>query len=137
MPENNEDDNYSSLLNMNFFQEKSKFEIIEEKIKTTIFGVLNILLEFDDDSFFAEVMSLLNETCQFLYYAFYEPMAYLWKNDTLFNAISGTLAYFQTVVFFNDTQLYIVFFYLIQECLYFVVLSLQPVILKPQALESS
>ena len=113
MPENNEDDNYSSLLNMNFFQEKSKFEIIEEKIKTTIFGVLNILLEFDDDSFFAEVMSLLNETCQFLYYAFYEPMAYLWKNDTLFNAISGTLAYFQTVVFFNDTQLYIVFFYLI------------------------
>ena len=113
MPENNDDNNYSSLLNMNFFQEKSKFEIIEEKIKTTIFGVLNILLEFDDDSFFSEVLSLLNETCQFLYYAFYEPMAYLWKNDTLFNAISGTLAYFQTVVFFNDTQLYIVFFYLI------------------------
>ena len=50
----------TQALQQNFFQEKSKFEIIEEKLKNTIFGVLNILLKFDDDSFAGEVLSLIN-----------------------------------------------------------------------------
>ena len=104
-----QDDASNDALNLNFNQEKSKFEIIEEKVKHTIFGVLNILLKFDDDSFASEVLSLINETCQFLFYTFYEPTAYLWKKEGLFNAISTILSYFQTVVFFNNTQLYIVF----------------------------
>ena len=48
----------TQALQQNFFQEKSKFEIVEEKLKNTIFGVLNILLKFDDDSFYGEVLSL-------------------------------------------------------------------------------
>ena len=73
----NEDN--SGILEENFFQEKSKFEIAEEKFKKTLFGVLNILLKFDDDDegFSGEVIGLLNETCQFLCYPFYDPMGYL------------------------------------------------------------
>ena len=105
----------SGIIDQNFFQEKSKFEIAEEKFKKTLFGVLNILLKFDDDDegFSGEVLELLNETCQFIYYPFYDPMGYLWKKPQLFHAISKFLSYFQTVVFFNNTELYIVFFYLI------------------------
>ncbi len=105
----------SDILEQNFFQEKSKFEIAEEKIKKTLFGVLNILLKFDDDDegFSGEVVGLLNETCQFLCYPFYDPMGYLWKKPQLFNVISKFLSYFQTVVFFNNTELYTVVFYLI------------------------
>lgn len=68
-------DESTTALQQNFFQEKSKFELIEEKVKKTIFGVLNILLKFDDGSFFAELLSLINETCQFLYYPFYAPVS--------------------------------------------------------------
>ena len=109
----NEDN--SGILEENFFQEKSKFEIAEEKFKKTLFGVLNILLKFDDDDddFSGEVVSLLNETCQFLCYPFYDPMGYLWKKDKLFSAICKFFSYFQTVVFFNNTELYTVVFYLI------------------------
>ena len=109
----NEDN--SGILEQNFFQEKSKFEIAEEKFKKTLFGVLNILLKFDDDDegFSGEVIGLLNETCQFLCYPFYDPMGYLWKKEKLFKAISKFLSYFQTVVFFNNTELYTVVFYLI------------------------
>lgn len=114
----------TQALQQNFFQEKSKFEIIEEKLKNTIFGVLNILLKFDDDSFAGEVLSLINETCQFLYYPFYDPMGYLWKKDSLFSIISKTLSYFQTVVFFNDTQLYIVVFYFMILLIVLVVLDI-------------
>ena len=114
----------TQALQQNFFQEKSKFEIVEEKLKNTIFGVLNILLKFDDDSFYGEVLSLINETCQFLYYPFYDPMGYLWKKDSLFNTISKTLSYFQTVVFFNNTQLYIVVFYILILLIVLVVLDI-------------
>ena len=105
----------SGIIDQNFFQEKSKFEIAEEKFKKTLFGVLNILLKFDDDDegFSGEVLELLNETCQFIYYPFYDPMGYLWKKPQLFRAISKFLSYFQTVVFFNNTELYTVVFYLI------------------------
>ena len=40
-------------------------------------------------------------------------MGYLWKKEKLFKAISKFLSYFQTVVFFNNTELYTVVFYLI------------------------
>lgn len=58
-----------------FFQSKTKFELIEERLKTTLFGVLNILLKFSEGSFLGEVLSLINETCQFLYYPFYSPVS--------------------------------------------------------------
>ena len=106
----NEDN--SGILEQNFFQEKSKFEILEDKFKKTVFGVLNILLKFEDDSFEGEVISLLNETCQYLYYPFYDPMGYLWKKEVLFKSISKFLSYFQTVVFFNNTELFITVFYI-------------------------
>ena len=102
-----------NIIEQNYFKEKTRFEIIEEKVKKTLFGVLNILLKFEDDDFSDEVIDLLNETCQFLYYPFYDPMGYLWKKQTLFSGISKFLSYFQTVVFFNNTELYIVVFYLL------------------------
>ena len=99
----NSKDDKTEIIKQNFFQEKSKFEILEDKFKKTVFGVLNILLKFEDDSFEGEVISLLNETCQYLYYPFYDPMGYLWKKEVLFHNISKFLSYFQTVVFFNNT----------------------------------
>ncbi|MCQ2816852.1 MAG: hypothetical protein MJ252_06265, partial [archaeon] len=112
-------------LKQNFFQEKTKFEILREKFKKTVFGVLNILLKFeDDDDWMGEVLDLVNETCQFLYYPFYDPMGYIWKNDALFSTISKTLSYFQTVVFFNDPELFIVVFYLIIGLILFVVIDI-------------
>ena len=109
----NEDTKKENIIEQNYFKEKTRFEIIEEKVKKTLFGVLNILLKFEDDDFSDEVIDLLNETCQFLYYPFYDPMGYLWKKETLFSGISKFLSYFQTVVFFNNTELYIVFFYIL------------------------
>ena len=76
-----------------------------------MFGVLNILLKFEDDDFSDEAIDLLNETCQFLYYPFYDPMGYLWKKEALFSGISKFLSYFQTFAFFNNTELYIVVFF--------------------------
>ena len=109
----NEETKKENIIEQNYFKEKTRFEIIEEKVKKTLFGVLNILLKFEDDDFSDEVIDLLNETCQFLYYPFYDPMGYLWKKETLFSGISKFLSYFQTVVFFNNTELYIVFFYIL------------------------
>ena len=108
----NSKDDKTEIIKQNFFQEKSKFEILEDKFKKTVFGVLNILLKFEDDSFEGEVISLLNETCQYLYYPFYDPMGYLWKKEVLFHNISKFLSYFQTVVFFNNTELFITVFYI-------------------------
>ena len=102
-----------TALHDTFFEETSKLEILKEKCKHTLFAVLNILLKFDEDTFIGEVLSLINETCQFLYYPFYDPMNYLWKSDHLFNVFSSSFSYFQTVVFFNDTKLYIVVFYVV------------------------
>ena len=87
-----------------------------------MFGVLNILLKFEDDDFSDEAIDLLNETCQFLYY-FYDPMGYLWKKEALFSGISKFLSYFQTFVFFNNTELYIVVFYLLMAVVLGVVVD--------------
>ena len=112
-----------NIIEQNYFKEKTRFEIIEENIKKTLFGVLNILLKFEDDDFSDEVIDLLNETCQFLYYPFYDPMGYLWKKEVLFKSISKFLSYFQTVVFFNNTELYIVVFYLMMAVVLGVVVD--------------
>ena len=121
MPE--EETKKENIIEQNYFKEKTRFEIIEEKVKKTLFGVLNILLKFEDDDFSDEVIDLLNETCQFLYYPFYDPMGYLWKKETLFSGISKFLSYFQTVVFFNNTELYIVFFYIMMAVVLGVVVD--------------
>ena len=123
-----EESRKENIIEQNYFKEKTKFEIIEEKVKKTLFGVLNILLKFEDDDFSDEVIDLLNETCQFLYYPFYDPMGYLWKKgdsnlDILFSSISKFLSYFQTVVFFNNTELYIVFFYIMMAVVLGVVVD--------------
>lgn len=88
-----------------------------------MFGVLNILLKFEDDDFSDEAIDLLNETCQFLYYPFYDPMGYLWKKEALFSGISKFLSYFQTFAFFNNTELYIVVFYLLMAVVLGVVVD--------------
>ena len=112
-----------NIIEQNYFKEKTRFEIIEEKVKNTLFSVLNILLKFEDDDFSDEVIDLLNETCQFLYYPFYDPMGYLWKKEVLFSSISNFLSYFQTVVFFNNTELYILFFYIMMAVVLGVVVD--------------
>lgn len=71
----------------NFFQSKTKFEQLEERFKKTIFGVLNILLKFSEGSFLGEVLSLINETCQFLYYPFYSPVSN--TNDHYYTILDG------------------------------------------------
>ena len=112
-----------NIIEQNYFKEKTRFEIVEEKVKKTLFGVLNILLKFEDDDFSDEIIDLLNETCQFLYYPFYDPMGYLWKKEILFSSISKFLSYFQTVVFFNNTELYILFFYIMMAVVLGVVVD--------------
>jgi hypothetical protein len=52
------------------FREKSKFEKIEEQLKLSIFGVLFVLLKQGESDFTMEVVSLLSELFQFLYYPF-------------------------------------------------------------------
>ena len=111
------------IIEQNYFKEKTRFEKVEDKIKETLFGVLNILLKFEKDDFSDEVIDLLNETCQFLYYPFYDPMGYLWKKKVLFSSISKFLSYFQTVVFFNNTELYILFFYILMAVVLGVVVD--------------
>ena len=73
-----------NIIEQNYFKEKTRFEIIEEKAKKILFGVLNILLKFKDDDFSDEVIDLLNETFQFLYYPFYDPIGYLCKKKFFF-----------------------------------------------------
>ena len=53
----NEDN--SGILEQNFFQEKSKFEIAEEKFKKTLFGALKF---DDDDEGFSHISYLMNLT---------------------------------------------------------------------------
>jgi len=107
-------DEKTNIIYQNYFQEKSKFEIIEQKFKHTLFGVLNILIKFEDEDedITGEILDLTNETFQYLYYDYYDPMGYLYKKDSLYSPISKFLSYFQTVVFFNNTELYSLFFYL-------------------------
>jgi hypothetical protein len=58
-------------LNQNvMFKEKTKFEKIEEHLKLSIFGVLFVLLKSGESDFTMEVVSLLSELFQFLYYPF-------------------------------------------------------------------
>ena len=40
----------------------------------------------------------VNETCQFIYYPFYDPMGYLWKKPQLFHAISKFLSYLTDII---------------------------------------
>ena len=65
-----EESRKEKIIEQNYFQEKTRFEIIEEKVKKTLFSVLNILLKFEDDDFSDEVIDLLNETCHFLFMIF-------------------------------------------------------------------
>lgn len=63
------------MLSINFFSDKTKFEKIEDTIKTTIFGVLNILLKFGGDNFVLEMILLFNELFQFLFYPFFPEVS--------------------------------------------------------------
>ena len=57
-------------LKKNFFSEKSSLEKLEEKIKTSIFTVLFVLLKHEEFDYELEMISLLIEIFQFMYYPF-------------------------------------------------------------------
>ena len=50
-------------------------------------------------------------------------MRYLWKKEAHFSGISKFLSYFQTFAFFNNTELYIVVFYLLMAVVLGVVVD--------------
>ncbi len=54
----------------NFFPKKTAFDKFEEKLKNSIFGVLNVLLKFSETNPYVEYTLLLTELLQFLYYPF-------------------------------------------------------------------
>jgi hypothetical protein len=57
-------------LKKNFFSEKTSLEKFEEKIKNSIFTVLFVLLKHEEFDLEIEMLSLLIETFQFMYYPF-------------------------------------------------------------------
>jgi len=57
-------------LKKNFFSEKTSLEKFEEKIKNSIFTVLFVLLKHEEFDYEMEMLSLLIETFQFMYYPF-------------------------------------------------------------------
>lgn len=95
-----------NIIEQNYFKEKTRFEKIEESIKDTLFGVLNILLKFEKDDFSDEVIDLLNETCQFLYYPFYDPMDIYGKKKYFFQVFLNFYHIFKQL-FFSTTPNYI------------------------------
>ncbi len=58
----------------NFFSEKTTFEKFEEQLKTSIFGVLFVLLKNGESNFWMEMFSLLTELFQFMYYPFQQSV---------------------------------------------------------------
>jgi hypothetical protein len=58
------------VLKKKFFSEKTTLEIFEDKIKQSIFIVLFVLLKHDDFDFPMEMVSLVLELFQFMYYPF-------------------------------------------------------------------
>lgn len=61
-------------IDKDFFGEKTTFEKFEEKVKISIFGVLFVLLKNGENNFWIEMVSLLSELFQFMYYPFSESV---------------------------------------------------------------
>ncbi len=57
-------------LDHNFLTEKSAFEKFEGNVKKIIFGVLFVLLKSQDFSFVFDVILLIFETLQFMWFPF-------------------------------------------------------------------
>ncbi len=57
-------------LNDNFLTEKSAFEKFEENVKKIIFGVLFVLLKSQDFSIVVDVILLIFEILQFMWFPF-------------------------------------------------------------------
>ncbi len=58
------------------FKEKTPFEKFEEQLKLSIFGVLFVLLKNGEGNFVMEMVSLLTELFQFMYYPFTNYVIY-------------------------------------------------------------
>jgi hypothetical protein len=57
-------------LKHNFFDEKTILERFEEKLKFSMFNVLFVLLKSEESNFWMEMVSLLSELFQFMFYPF-------------------------------------------------------------------
>jgi len=66
----NEKNQSEIVLKKKFFAEKTTLEKFEDKIKQSIFIVLFVLLKHDDFDFPMEMVSLVLELFQFMYYPF-------------------------------------------------------------------
>jgi len=60
-------------LNLNLLNEKTSFEKLEEHLKSSIFGVLYILLKNQSFSIWAEIIFVIIQLLQFMAYTF-RPM---------------------------------------------------------------
>jgi hypothetical protein len=71
------DDKKNLALKHSLFSEKTGFEKFEEQLKTSIFGVLFVLLKNGESNFWMEMFSLSTELFQFMYYPFFSSVFYL------------------------------------------------------------
>jgi hypothetical protein len=64
-------DNRNSLsLNLNLLTEKTGFEKLEEQLKTSIFGVLYVMLKNQEFSIWVEIIFIILQLLQFMSYPF-------------------------------------------------------------------
>lgn len=83
-------------LKKNFFKEKTSLEKFEEKIKQSIFIVLFVLLKHEEFDFPMEMVTLLSELFQFMFYPFNQNVI-LFKYNLYSTLIFGKILIFMKV----------------------------------------
>jgi hypothetical protein len=112
-------------LNIKLFNEKSKFEKFTDKLKSTIFNVIDLLLEEDDGDISFEYILNFFELLQVLNYSLNNDFQQVYKDTAVFPTISNILNYLQLITLFKgNTEMFLVCFYVAIICVILVVMNI-------------
>jgi hypothetical protein len=112
-------------LNIKLFNEKTKFEKFTDKLKYTIFNVIDLLLEEDDGDISVEFILNFFELLQVLNYTLKDDFLNVFKNYTVFPTIANILNYLQLITLFKgNTEMFLVCFYVAIVCVALVVINI-------------
>src|SRR5690348_2163619 len=88
----------------NIDSEKGAFERFESELKTTIFGVLFMLLKDEEMSIYTSIIIAVIQFLQILYFPFHPEINKLWSSDTIADGISTAVGYLRFTQYFQNTN---------------------------------
>ena len=114
-----------SALNIKLSNEKSGFEKFTDKLKYTIFNIIDLLLEEDNGDISIEFILNFFELLQVLNYSLNNDFQPVYKNTSVFPTISNILNYLQLITLFRgNTEMFLVCFYVAIICVILVVMNI-------------